>query len=71
MFWVRIRYVGGGIPESLLNEMFGNDYEDATEEGFSLFISRKLVKMMNGDVRYVREADKSSFIITLEFAACS
>ncbi|XP_038884425.1 phytochrome A-like [Benincasa hispida] len=64
----RITYVGGGIPESLLNEMFGND-EDPSEEGFSLFISRKLVKMMNGDVRYVREFGKSSFIITLELAA--
>lgn len=52
-------YAGGGIPESLLNEMFGSE-EDASEEGFSLLISRKLVKLMNGDVRYMREAGKSS-----------
>ncbi|XP_022999618.1 phytochrome A [Cucurbita maxima] len=64
----RITYAGGGIPESLLNEMFGSE-EDTSEEGFSLLISRKLVKLMNGDVRYMREAGKSSFIITVELAA--
>ncbi|KGN47791.1 phytochrome A [Cucumis sativus] len=64
----RITYAGGGIPESLLNEMFGSE-EEASEEGFSLLISRKLVKLMNGDVRYMREAGKSSFIITVELAA--
>lgn len=68
LFWTRITYAGGGIPELLLNEMFGSD-EDASEEGFSLLISRKLVKLMNGDVRYMREAGKSSFIITVELAA--
>ncbi|XP_022951908.1 phytochrome A-like [Cucurbita moschata] len=64
----RITYVGGGMPESLLNEMFGND-EEASEEGFSLLVSRKLVKLMNGEVRYVREAANSTFIITLQLAA--
>lgn len=48
--------------------MFGSE-EEASEEGFSLLISRKLVKLMNGDVRYMREAGKSSFIITVELAA--
>ena len=56
------------MPESLLNEMFGND-EEASDEGFSLLVSRKLVKLMNGEVRYVREAANSTFIITLQLAA--
>lgn len=48
--------------------MFGTD-GDISEEGISLLISRKLVKLMNGDVQYLREAGKSSFIISVELAA--
>ncbi|CAK7340402.1 unnamed protein product [Dovyalis caffra] len=64
---LRITHGGGGIPEALLDQMFGGDV-DASEEGISLLISRKLVKLMNGDVRYMREAGKSSFIISAELA---
>jgi len=56
------------VPEALLNQMFGTD-GDPSEEGISLFISRKLLKLMNGDVRYLREAGKSTFIISVELAA--
>ena len=64
----RIRHhPGAGIPEALLDQMFGGD-TDASVEGISLVISRKLVKLMNGDVRYMREAGKSSFIISVELA---
>lgn len=48
--------------------MFGRGGEES-EEGMSLLISRKLLKLMNGDVRYAREAGKSSFIISVELAA--
>lgn len=65
---LRITHTGGGIPEALLNQMFGGD-GDASEEGISLLISRKLVKLMNGDVHYLREAGKSSFIVSVELAA--
>ncbi|XP_041020359.1 phytochrome A-2 [Juglans microcarpa x Juglans regia] len=64
---LRITHPGGGVPEELLNQMFGSD-GDASEEGMSLFISRKLLKLMNGDVRYMREAGKSTFIISVELA---
>ncbi|KAF3943694.1 hypothetical protein CMV_029772 [Castanea mollissima] len=47
---LRISHSGGGVPEALLNQMFGTD-GDPSEEGISLFISRKLLKLMNGDVR--------------------
>ncbi|KAL5767023.1 hypothetical protein ACOSQ2_013806 [Xanthoceras sorbifolium] len=65
---LRITHAGGGIPEALLDQMFGTD-GDASEEGISLLISRKLVKLMNGDVQYLREARKSTFIVSVELAA--
>lgn len=48
--------------------MFGNDGE-TSEEGISMLVSQKLVKLMNGDVQYLREAGKSTFIISVELAA--
>lgn len=66
----RIMHAGGGIPEALLDQMFGTD-GDASEEGISLLISRKLVKLMNGDVQYLREAGKSTFIVSVELAAAN
>ncbi|GMP74899.1 hypothetical protein CsSME_00032164 [Camellia sinensis var. sinensis] len=39
----RITHAGGGMPEELLSQMFGGD-ADASEEGISLLVSRKLVK---------------------------
>ncbi|KAE8675349.1 hypothetical protein F3Y22_tig00111671pilonHSYRG00008 [Hibiscus syriacus] len=65
---LRITHAGGGVPEALLNQMFGSE-EDASDEGISLLISRKLVKLVNGDIQYLREAGRSSFIVTVELAA--
>ncbi|KAJ0079709.1 hypothetical protein Patl1_24651 [Pistacia atlantica] len=65
---LRITHMGGGIPEALLNQMFGTN-GDISEEGISLLISRKLVKLMNGDVQYLREEGKSTFIMSVELAA--
>ncbi|KAK9084461.1 hypothetical protein Scep_030932 [Stephania cephalantha] len=67
---LRITHSGGGVPEELLSQMFETNI-DSTEEGVSLLMSRKLLKVMNGDVRYLREARKSSFIITVELASAS
>ncbi|KAK1383402.1 hypothetical protein POM88_021137 [Heracleum sosnowskyi] len=50
-----------------LSQMFGSNSE-TSDEGVSLLISRKLVKLMNGDVHYLREAGKSTFIISVELA---
>ncbi|KAG6415577.1 hypothetical protein SASPL_122990 [Salvia splendens] len=63
----RITQSGGGVPQQVLNQMFGDDVE-ASDEGISLFVSRKLVKLMNGDVQYLREAGRSTFIISVELA---
>nr|AVL25509.1 phytochrome A [Chrysanthemum lavandulifolium] len=65
---LRITHTGGGVPEELLRQMFGSSM-DATEEGISLVISRNLLKLMSGDVQYLREATKSTFIITVELAS--
>lgn len=65
---LRITHTGGGVPEELLRQMFGNSV-DATEDGISLVISRNLLKLMSGDVQYLREATKSTFIISVELAA--
>ncbi|PIA40755.1 hypothetical protein AQUCO_02400074v1 [Aquilegia coerulea] len=67
---LRLTHSGGGIPEELLSHMFESDSE-ASEEGVSLLVCRKLLKVMNGDVQYLREAGKSSFIITVELASAS
>ncbi|KAG5525581.1 hypothetical protein RHGRI_032022 [Rhododendron griersonianum] len=66
----RITHAGGGVPEALLSQMFGGD-TDTSEEGISLLVSRKLVKLMNGDVQYLREAGKSTFIISVELAGAN
>ncbi|KAJ1393316.1 Signal transduction histidine kinase, dimerization/phosphoacceptor domain [Sesbania bispinosa] len=62
-----ITHDGFGVPEALLNQMFGRDGHES-EEGISLLISRKLLKHMSGDVRYIRESGKSSFILSVELA---
>ncbi|KAG6528581.1 hypothetical protein ZIOFF_010760 [Zingiber officinale] len=63
-----ITHSGGGVPEELLSQMFGNS-EAPSEEGLSLLVCRKLLKLMNGDVRYLREASKSVFIVSVELAS--
>lgn len=55
-----------GIPEALIQEMFHHT-KNSSREGLGLYINHKLVKIMNGTVQYLREAERSSFIILLEF----
>ncbi|XP_061366181.1 phytochrome A-2-like [Gastrolobium bilobum] len=63
-----ITHDGIGVPEALLNQMFEHDGHES-EDGISLLVSRKMLKLMNGDVRYIREAGKSSFVLSVELAA--
>ncbi|CAL9091245.1 unnamed protein product [Musa acuminata var. zebrina] len=62
----RIIHPAPGIPETLVQEMFHHS-QGMSREGLGLFISQKLVKIMNGTVQYLREAERSSFIILVEF----
>ncbi|KAK3033991.1 hypothetical protein RJ639_033276, partial [Escallonia herrerae] len=63
---IRITHPAPGIPEGLIQEMFHHN-KSVSREGLGLYISQKLVKVMNGTVQYLREAERSSFIILLEF----
>jgi len=67
---LRIIHTGSGVPEELLAQMFGSG-DEQSDEGVCLLVCRKMLKLMNGDVRYLREADKSAFIISLELASVS
>nr|POE80599.1 phytochrome c [Quercus suber] len=62
----RITHPAPGIPEDLIQEMFHHNY-GVSREGLGLYICQKLVKIMNGTVQYLREAERSSFIILIEF----
>jgi len=62
----RIVHPAPGIPEALVQEMFHHSH-GISREGLVLYLSQKLVKIMNGTVQYLREAESSSFIILVEF----
>ncbi|XP_044493457.1 phytochrome C [Mangifera indica] len=62
----RIAHPAPGIPEKLIHEMFYHS-QNVSREGLGLYICQKLVKIMNGTVQYVREAERSTFIILVEF----
>ncbi|KAL3502553.1 hypothetical protein ACH5RR_037002 [Cinchona calisaya] len=62
----RITHPAPGIPEELIQEMFYHS-QSVSREGLGLYVSQKLVKIMNGTVQYLREAERSSFIILVEF----
>ncbi|GAY64455.1 hypothetical protein CUMW_233760 [Citrus unshiu] len=62
----RITHPAPGIPEKLIHDMFYHS-QGASREGLGLYISQKLVKLMNGTVQYIREAERSSFLILIEF----
>ncbi|XP_051114760.1 phytochrome C [Andrographis paniculata] len=62
----RISHPSPGVPKELIQEMFCYS-NNVSREGLGLYISQKLVRIMNGTVQYLREADKASFIIKVEF----
>ncbi|KAJ8549386.1 hypothetical protein K7X08_033093 [Anisodus acutangulus] len=62
----RMAHPGQGLPAALIDDMSGGRNRWATQEGIALNISQKLVNMMNGHVRYVREENKCYFLIDVE-----
>lgn len=62
----RITHPAPGVPDELIQHMFHYS-QSISREGLGLYISQKLVKLMDGTVQYLREAERSSFIILVEF----
>lgn len=58
---------GNGIPHTLIEDMNGAKSQWTTQEGIALNLSRKLLNIMNGNVRYIRDQNKCYFLIDLEF----
>jgi len=60
-----VTHPGSGLPEELVHEMFDRG-RGMTQEGLGLSMCRKLVKLMNGEVKYIRDSGKSYFLVHLE-----
>ncbi|KAL5996458.1 hypothetical protein ACLOJK_026537 [Asimina triloba] len=61
----RIVCPGEGLPPELVQDMFHSS-KWVTQEGLGLSMSRKILKLMNGDVQYIRESERCYFIIMME-----
>lgn len=56
---------GEGLPMELVQDMFHNN-RWVTQEGLGLSMCRKILRLMNGEVQYIRESEKSCFLVILE-----
>ncbi|KAI8561837.1 hypothetical protein RHMOL_Rhmol04G0372700 [Rhododendron molle] len=61
----RIVSPGDGLPPELVQDMFHSS-RWVTQEGLGLSMCRKILKLMNGEVQYIRESERCYFIIILE-----
>lgn len=67
---LRILCPGDGLPPELVQDMFHNSWW-VTEEGLGLSTCRKLLKLMNGEVQYVRESVRCYFLVSIELPTSS
>ncbi|KAI3772825.1 hypothetical protein L6452_04019 [Arctium lappa] len=56
---------GNGLPSELVADMFHSS-EWRSEEGLGLSMCRKILKLMNGDVQYIRESKHCYFHIMFQ-----
>ncbi|KAJ0979946.1 hypothetical protein J5N97_015420 [Dioscorea zingiberensis] len=61
----RIMVPSDGLSPELVQDMFRNSGW-VTQEGVNLSICRKILKLMNGDVQYIRESERCYFLISIE-----
>ncbi|XP_057959103.1 phytochrome B-like [Malania oleifera] len=61
----RIVCAGEGLPPNLVQDMFHSS-RWVTQEGLGLSMCRKILKLMTGEVQYIRESERCYFLITLE-----
>ncbi|XWS08486.1 hypothetical protein CRYUN_Cryun40dG0006600 [Craigia yunnanensis] len=57
-----------GLPPELVQDMFHSS-RWMTQEGLGLSMCRKILKLMNGEVQYIRESERCYFLIILELPA--
>ena len=56
---------GEGLPPELVQDMFHSS-RWLTQEGRGLSLCRKILKLMTGEVQYIRESERSYFLVILE-----
>ncbi|KAK9933973.1 hypothetical protein M0R45_021141 [Rubus argutus] len=56
---------GEGLPPQLVQDMFHSS-RWMTQEGLGLSMCRKILKLMNGEVQYIRESERCYFLVILE-----
>ncbi|KAF8690816.1 hypothetical protein HU200_041210 [Digitaria exilis] len=66
---LRISHQGTGVPKEIISQIYEEDNKEHSEEAFSLLVSRNLLRLMDGDIRHLREAGKSTFILTAELTS--
>ncbi|KAL7102708.1 hypothetical protein ACP275_08G135100 [Erythranthe tilingii] len=62
----RMTHPGQGLPEALIEDMSRVNNHWTTQEGLALNISRNILSMMNGNVRYIRDQNKCYFLVDVE-----
>ncbi|MCL7030492.1 hypothetical protein MKW94_021250 [Papaver nudicaule] len=63
----RLAHPGQGLPSELVQDMVEGGTQWSSPEGVRLRLSRKILKMMNGQIRYISEPAKCFFLIHIEF----
>ncbi|XP_077219349.1 phytochrome B-like isoform X3 [Tasmannia lanceolata] len=56
---------GEGLPPEIVQDMF-HSTKWATREGLGLSLGRKILKLMNGEVQYIRDSERCYFLIIIE-----
>lgn len=56
---------GEGLPPNLIQDMFHSSHW-MTQEGLGLSMCRKILKLINGEVQYIRESERCYFLISIE-----
>ncbi|KAF3322667.1 phytochrome B [Carex littledalei] len=64
-FLFRFACPGEGLPAEMVQDMFHNS-RWSSQEGLALSIGRKLLKLLGGEVQYIRESERCFFLIAIE-----
>lgn len=56
---------GEGLPPELVQDMFHSS-RWTTQEGLGLSMCRKILKLMQGEVQYIRESERCYFLVVLD-----